>query len=277
MLCLNSFKQFKDRMERAKLYSKQMTTTTNATIRSLTHPSAPCRECYRDSINDYFTCLTCESSIAREEQCVHSLNANNFVFITEHFSNHHFRRKFVSGSYISMDPVELENQQQDNDLISDNDSVYSDNTMNIETTADIKHSTEQNQGAFFEQMPGQSKPVKCLTASELKKCHGSIIRELQFVYHPVKIMINAIMLSLNEMGITDGMSNGILDATSDNYSDEVILKSINNLIREHRNTFLPSKNNFTIEDNTNTNNLKNQEIILGNINKIDSCHTDIKP
>ncbi len=46
-------------------------------IRSLTHPTAPCQECYQSNINDYFTCLTCESSIAREEQCVHSLNAND--------------------------------------------------------------------------------------------------------------------------------------------------------------------------------------------------------
>ena len=87
MLCLNSLKQFQERMEKAKLCSKQMSTPLNATIRSLTHPSTPCQQCYCKNINDYFTCLTCltcESSIAREEQYVHSLNANDFVFISEH-------------------------------------------------------------------------------------------------------------------------------------------------------------------------------------------------
>ena len=35
MLCLSSFKQFQERMGKAKLCSKQLTTETNATIRSL--------------------------------------------------------------------------------------------------------------------------------------------------------------------------------------------------------------------------------------------------
>ena len=35
--------------------------------------SAPPREYYRDNIGDHFTCLMCESSLAREDQYVHSL------------------------------------------------------------------------------------------------------------------------------------------------------------------------------------------------------------
>ena len=144
LLCLNSFKQFKDRTEKAKLYSKQMTTPLNATIRSLAHPSAPCRQCYCDSINDYFTCLTCESSIAREEQCVHSLNVNDFVFIPEQFATHHFMRKLVSGSYISMDPNDNKsNEESVNELDSDDNSTYSDNIVNMETTADNEFSAEE--------------------------------------------------------------------------------------------------------------------------------------
>ena len=37
MLCSSSFKQFQECMEKAKLYSKQLKTGTNAIIRSLTH------------------------------------------------------------------------------------------------------------------------------------------------------------------------------------------------------------------------------------------------
>ena len=42
MLYLNSFKKFQERIEKAKLYSKQMATQTNTTFRSLTHLSIPC-------------------------------------------------------------------------------------------------------------------------------------------------------------------------------------------------------------------------------------------
>ena len=127
ILCLTSFKQFQERMEKAKLYSKQMTTQMNATIRSLSHPSAPCRQCYRNNINDFFTCLTCESSIAREEQCVHSIIANDFVFIPSQFATHHFCRKFVSGSFISMDPNEYD-IKNNNDNKSEDDIDTDDDT-----------------------------------------------------------------------------------------------------------------------------------------------------
>ena len=87
-----------------------MTTPINATTRSLEHPSAPLREYYRDNINEYFTCLTCELSISREEQCVHSINANDRVFIPEQFATNHSRTRFVSGSCISMDPNDINNK-----------------------------------------------------------------------------------------------------------------------------------------------------------------------
>ena len=257
LLCLNSFKQFKDRMEKAKLYSKQMTTPLNATIRSLAHPSAPCRQCYRDNINDYFTCLTCESSIAREEQCVHSLNANDFVFIPEQFATHHFRRKLVSGSYISMDPNDEENHEEClNELDSDDDSTHSENIVDMETTADKEFSTEEQQGAFFEQMPVQTKPVKCLSASELKNVMDQILGNYSLCSNPVKKKVNAIMLSLNEMMITDGQSNGLLDESNENETIDLMSTSINGLINEHRNSFLSSKNNFTMNNIVSTDYLK---------------------
>ena len=39
-------------------------------------------------------------------------------------------------------------------------------------TADHEYSAEKQQGAIFEQMPGQSKPITSLLASEFKKCNG---------------------------------------------------------------------------------------------------------
>ena len=68
-----------------------------------------------------------------------------------------------------MDPNDQENHEEcANELDSDDNSTYSDNIVDIETTTDNEFSTEEQQGAFFEQMPGQTKPVICLSASELK-------------------------------------------------------------------------------------------------------------
>ena len=175
MLCLTSFKQFQDRIKKAKLYSKQMTTQTNATICSLMHPTEPCRQRYQDNINEYFTCQTCESSIAREEQCVHSLTANDFVFIPEQFATYHFRRKLVSGSYVSMNPNESGSNVNNDDANSEDETVDSESDFQGITTADNDFSTDEQQCAFFEQLPSQSKPVKCLSSSELKNVMDQIL------------------------------------------------------------------------------------------------------
>ena len=52
------------------------------------------------------------------------------------------------------------------------------------------------------------------------------------------------MLSLNEMMITDGQSNGLLDELNEKETGDLMSTSINGLINEHRNSFLSSKNNL---------------------------------
>ena len=69
----------------------------------------------------------------------------------------------------------------------------------------------------------------------------------------VKKTMNAIMLSLNKMSITNGTSNGILASNNEHNSDGMMLESINNLIHEHKNSFLPSKNNFNMVNSTESN------------------------
>ena len=58
------------------------------------------------------------------------------------------------------------------------------------------------------------------------------------------------------MSITDGQSNGILHDNNEKHTDEKMLISINNLINEHRNTFLSSKNNFLLDESPNCEYLK---------------------
>ena len=124
---------------------ESINTNYNATICSLARPSwVPCRESYRDNINDYFTCLICEFSITREEQCVYFLNTNDFIFIPEQFASHHFWRKLVSDSYISMDPNENENNNVDDEMISNDDAYNSENDTNEQKSAQTKSSPLNN-------------------------------------------------------------------------------------------------------------------------------------
>ena len=64
------------------------------------------------------------------------------------------------------------------------------------------------------------------------------------------------MLSLNEMMITDGQSNGLLDESNEKETIDLMSTSINGLINEHRNSFLSSKNNFTMNNIASTDYLK---------------------
>ena len=72
----------------------------------------------------------------------------------------------------------------------------------------------------------------------------------------VKKKVNAIMLSLNEMVLTDGESNGLLDESNEKDPGDLMSASINGLINEHRNSFLSTKNNFTMDNIVNTDYLK---------------------
>ena len=251
VLCLRSFRDFKERMENASYYSKQITSQTCVTIRSLKHPSAPPRDCFRKDVNGYFTCNTCSSSIAREEQCVHSIVANEKVFVPDQFARHHFRRQFVSGSYISMDPTE--NQQYD-DVDSDtelnNSTISDDESPDEDRMADNDIADDSMDAAHFEQLPSGKTDVKCLSVNELKNLTDQILGKYDSCNNKVKKKINAVMLSLNEICLTDGAVNGIFDNDVDsNYENMNIEERIDGMIKDHKDTFLPSKNNFINNDN----------------------------
>ena len=64
------------------------------------------------------------------------------------------------------------------------------------------------------------------------------------------------MLLLNEMTITDGQSNGLLDESNEKDSWDQTLTSINGLINEHRNSFLSLKNDFTMDNIVNADYLR---------------------
>ena len=162
-------------------------------------------------------------------------------FIPEQFATYHFRRKYVSGSYVSLDPKEY----NDNDEVSLNDE--SDEESNIVLTADDKFSVEGKDAAHFEQMPRERNSIKCLTESELKRLMDQILSGYSTCGENVKKKINGIMLSLHEICSTDGFNNGIFN--TNNSSELIIENAIDEVIKEHNTSFLQSTNNFIEENN----------------------------
>ena len=98
-LCLNSFHQFKVRLEEANDYVKQVQNITYASVKSLKHPDAPARLCHRKSSNHPITYKTGEVTIAYEEHCVHSIIANGMMYIKEQFDFHCHRWDYISSEY----------------------------------------------------------------------------------------------------------------------------------------------------------------------------------
>jgi len=62
-------------------------------VQSISNETAEPRLCIRTHSSSYYSCQTCESSIAHEEQCVHSLVANKGKHIKNQFALRHFRRE----------------------------------------------------------------------------------------------------------------------------------------------------------------------------------------
>ena len=238
ILCLTSFREFKDRMDRSSEYSKQTVSPTQVIIRSLKHPSAPPRQCHRVTIVDDFKCCSCESSIAREEQCVHSIVANEKRFIPEQFATYHFQRKYISGSYISFNPTECDDN---NEPMSDDDSENERDTCLI---ADKDFSEQTKAAAHYEQLPSEKENIKCLSESDLKKVMDQILSGYSTCGVNTKKKVNAILLSLNEICSTDGVHSGIF--ASDMSTVTEIDKAVDEIIQEHKLSFLPARNNFLV-------------------------------
>ena len=68
-----------------------------------------------------------------------------------------------------MDSTEIDKNEDevDEETFSDENSYNSEN-YELPRIVDNDFSIVEKQSAFFEQLPGQNKPVRCLSASELK-------------------------------------------------------------------------------------------------------------
>ena len=74
-------------------------------------------------------------------------------------ATYHFRQKYVSGSYISLDPTDYNDI---NDIQSEYDS---DDDTDVSMIADNDYSVKTQQAAYFKQIQRKKENVKCLSES----------------------------------------------------------------------------------------------------------------
>jgi len=254
-LCLSTFKKFKIRYEGAKDYTKQVLSINCVAIKSLKHPDAPARMCHRRSPNDTFTCKTCEVTIAHEEQCVHSIVANDMMYVKEQFDPRHFRRDYVTSDYKNQNKKEYNNEHNvlkqysartnflDNDghdYITNDDSsdslVDSDSNGNPKTDDDIDFeadndvSNSEKQASYYEQECYERGKIKAMNASNLRKTFNEILSNYDICSEKMKLVVNSIALSLNEITQTDGQASGIFrHVERDQVDQEYASKQIVNI------------------------------------------------
>ena len=272
-LCLNTFKRFSIRYNEAKNYVKKMQSTNCVCIQSLRHPDAPPRLCYRKSVNHPFTCKTCEVTIAYEEQCVHSIVANDMMYIKEQFDLRHYKREYIDSEYHksnkkindcddSDNPVRksaahkkgfgndycitLDNRSDEEDT-SENESDINDDEDNISFTADNGLTLSEKQASFYEQDCYEKAKIKPLSVIELRKVFNNILSKYDSCTEKMKLVSNSIALSLNDIVQTDGQVSGIFRHVGQEEVDEsYACKQMISIIRKHNNSFLPKKGAFNI-------------------------------
>lgn len=271
-LCLNSFKRFSIRLKEAKNYVKKMQSTNCVSIKSLRHPDAPPRLCYRTSMNHPFTCKTCEVTVAYEEQCVHSIVANDMMYVKEQFDLRHYKRDHIASEYQTSkkktygcenDNDVVENSANEKNGYDNSDCIILDNTSdeeymsdnehpindddNISFTADNGLTLNEKQASFYEQDCYEKGNVKPMSILELRKVFNSVLSNYESCTEKMKLVSNSIALSLNDITQTDGQACGIFRHVNTEDVDETYAsKQIVSIIRKHNNAFLPKKGAFNI-------------------------------
>ena len=181
--------------------------------------------------------------------------ANEKVFVPDQFVRHQFRRQFVSGSNISMHLSENQQCDEVDSHIQENNSTTSGNEFSEEDKiADHNISKHSTDAAHFEQLSSGKSEVNCLSVNKLKNLTDQILGKYDSCDDKVKKKTNAVILSLTEICTTDGVVSGIFDNDIDsNYGNNNVEERIDCMIKDHKDTFLPRKNNFI-----NYNNISNK-------------------
>ena len=119
---------------------------------------------------------------------------------------------------------------------SDDESeiVFDDNTEDdkIDYKADNYCISNQKQASYYEQQYNQRGQIKLLIATDLRKIFNAILSNYDTCTNQMKLVVNSIALSLNEITQTDGQSSGIFRHISRNHvSKEYAMEQMLNIMR----------------------------------------------
>jgi len=274
-LCLHTFNKFKKRLFDARDYTKQVLSINCVAIKSLKHPSAPARMCHRKSPSEPFTCKTCEVTIAHEQQCVHSIVANDMLYIKEQFDKRHYRRDRISSEYASTNQTDhnnerdyikknqretdnLEMEQEEFITLNDSNDTFDDHDSDENSTfdddidfeADNNCNKSEKQASYYEQECYQHGTTKPMNVLDLRKTFNEILSTYESCTEKMQLVVNSIALSLNEITLTDGKQRGIFRHMDPaDIDEEYASNQIVNIIKKHNNSFLPMKGAFQMTSN----------------------------
>ena len=158
------------------------------------------------------------------------------LYIKEQFDLRRFRRDYVSSDYrkkyekvqenllhsnmnkntsgetfdLDEDSFDTQREVNDNEIDSDLDlstNMMSDNDDEIE--ADNFLTSEEKQASYYEQEYYKRGKPKSLDVSELHKTFNAILSNYDTCTEQMKLVVNSIALSVNEITQTDGQNCGI--------------------------------------------------------------------
>ena len=95
--------------------------------------------------------------------------------------------------------------------------------------------------------------TKSLDVAELRRIFNSVLSNYDTCTEKMKLVVNSIAISINEISETDGQQCGIFchverDDVDKDYADQQIIE----IIKKHKNSFLPSKGAFKSQNHNST-------------------------
>ena len=247
-LCLNSYLKFKKRVSRLSEYELIVVSDNHVQVKSKKYINAIAKDCYRNDITGHFSCNICEACIAYEEQCEHSLVANNELFILSHFDKRHLRRDSCQGSYI--DDTDDSNCAHPNNGIHTQDFLEEFVASDANSHDDMSNDTNNDQAGIWENQDiSNSLPdTKALTYHEMKDLFDEILSKYEKSNEATKFKLGSIGISMKEIAISDGINQGIFESSSvETTPFETQMKQ---LVESHQRSFVPSENAFIPVNNS---------------------------
>ena len=208
-LCLKSYRKSEAQYNRISEYKKINISDCEIHVKSLMYPTAPVRRCILDETSQTYICGKCEISCAYEMQCIHSIIANNFEFISSHFYQRHFQREKVSCSYSNFSSNNSENDEEvSEDKNSDNLSF-----SEVDNTANNNLTNEQRTTSNFESTKNitHNDQTKPLSIKELQQIFNEILSSYRTCSETTKFVLGSMALSSRDMSAKDGKSKGLFD------------------------------------------------------------------